>query len=139
MPFTIPTFPLLCTIYDNTNTAIYNQRLGNVPCNLSPGKRVMLNTGTAGGSWIPLGGQQMTMELLLPKGTDLHNAINGFFPDVIEVPATSGRFYALLWFDDVGKGFTNEYRLATMVACCSATGALVPFLGGIPDWPVPVP
>jgi hypothetical protein len=33
-------------------------------------------------------------------------------PDVIEVPAGSGRYYVASMVDDVAKGFVNEYRQA---------------------------
>jgi hypothetical protein len=32
------------------------------------------------------------------------------FPDIVEIPAGSRRFYSVQWLDDVGKGFPNENR-----------------------------
>ena len=56
------------------------------------------------------------MQLLCPKGTDIYPNEPGAFADLVEVPAGSGRYYAVWYVDDVGKGFPNEYRMAWLCA-----------------------
>jgi hypothetical protein len=46
--------------------------------------------------------------------------------DTVEVPAGSGRYYAILAVDDVARGFENEYRLALAEPAYNL-------------WPVPIP
>jgi hypothetical protein len=80
------------------------------------------------------------MYLAVPKLTDIRDGIKEVNPpaaapnDVVEVPAGSGRFYAVVWVDDVGKGFPNEYRNA-LIGVVRGVG-LVPQL---PLWPTPYP
>lgn len=55
------------------------------------------------------------MYLLLPALTDVRCAVCGAPPDVIEVPAGSGRCYFVSFVDDISKGFASEHRLALLV------------------------
>lgn len=68
----------------------------------------------------------MTMNLLLPKGVDVRGPQDTVSFDMAEVPAGSGRWYRVVGVDDVGKGFTNEHRTASLYA-----------LGG--SWTAPYP
>jgi hypothetical protein len=64
-------------------------------------------------------------EVLLPALTDVRDSYCvGGLADLLEIPAGSGRTYAVLNVDDAGKGFTNEHRVAVCVK-----------YGG---WPVPI-
>jgi hypothetical protein len=56
------------------------------------------------------------MSLLLPKGTDIRGPQDSVAADNVEVPAFSGRWYRVVAVDDVGKGFSNEYRNAAIFA-----------------------
>lgn len=58
----------------------------------------------------------MSVAVLFPKGTDIRGQI-GFQTnqDMLEVPSGSGRYYTIRTFDDVAKGFSNEYRMAICV------------------------
>jgi len=62
--------------------------------------------------------------VLVPKDTDIRDWASGS-RDYIEIPAASGRMYRIEMVDDVGKGFTNEYR----------TG----FIQKETGWPAPIP
>lgn len=99
-----PTFNLLCNIWWGYFGIVPPAIPFNLVslCQLQLGERVT-STPTI-----------MTRFLLLPKLTDIHYLRGGFAPDLVEFPAGSGRFYTVLDVDDVGKGFTNEYRQATM-------------------------
>jgi hypothetical protein len=75
-------------------------------------------------------------ELLLPLLTDVRGTWNGVVGDLIEVPAGSKRFYAVVGVHDVGKGFPNEYRLALISYSVFGNTTLV---GGPFPAPVPLP
>lgn len=68
------------------------------------------------------------MQLLMPPHFDVRGleCAGTGTPDTVEVPAGSGRFYACLYVDDIGKGYANEHRYAIITA----------FLN---SWPTPVP
>lgn len=84
---------------------------------------------------------QQTISLLLPKLTDVRGMEGGANAagDCIECPAGSGRYYVVLWVDDVGKGFFNEHREAVMI---HTTANFLTVFGNpwnaLP-WPVPYP
>jgi hypothetical protein len=63
--------------------------------------------------------------LLLPMLTDIRSDEKGPGSDWAEVPAGSGRFYQVVYVEDIGKGFSNEHRGAM----------LIPY----PPWPIPYP
>ncbi len=134
MAFAVPTFNLVCDIY---NGPWSTKTLRSSPdCNLSLGRRVQQQflanfslTGTGGAA-------SLQMDLLLPKGTDLRDGFQGFPNDIIEVPSGSGRWYEMMAWDDVGKGFANEYRLAVISKIGQVINA-VAFPGLF--WPTPTP
>lgn len=126
MPYSEPTFNLDVLIWDGPRTypdeqppdyrvwdpVTWEPRIKTVG-NLAFGKRV--GTFAVSAELWQNSGVAPMMQLLLPKETDVRNWQNlgsGTLPDMIEVPAHSGRIYSLWWFDDVGKGFANEYRIA---------------------------
>lgn len=110
MAYLPPTFNLLCNIY--TGPAVVPPmgppRIANQPCQLRLYKTgpIVNASGFTNGMYIAL---------LLPAGTDIRGQI-GFvaMADLVECPAGSGRFYTVRTFDDVGKGFANEYRFAIL-------------------------
>lgn len=58
------------------------------------------------------------MALLCPKGTDIRGRmgwyLNSNTPDLVEVPAGSGRYYTVWAVDDVDKGQPSEYRFCLL-------------------------
>lgn len=134
MSFTPPTFNLVCDIYSGPWMG-KSLRLPSHPCNLALGRRVQQNFLD---NWfqVPTSGMSLQLALLLPALTDLRDPFMGFPPDVIECPAGSGRWYGLQCFDDVGKGFPNEYRFAIVLKIGNVIDP-----GQYPGlfWPNPVP
>lgn len=120
MAFSLPTFNLTVWIF----------RHGNAPPgagpdviangNLTPGRRVFMANAPAG-----FGGCPMLVEVLLPALTDIRGWNDPGASDWAEVPAGSGRYYEVLFVDDIGKGFANEHRFA--------------LLAQINPWPSPIP
>lgn len=71
--------------------------------------------------------------LCVAKGYDIRGWWDGSGGDYVEAPAGTNRYYQVMAVDDVGKGFSNEYRIAFMQQVTQ------PFaLFGIP-FPVPLP
>lgn len=56
------------------------------------------------------------MNLLLPSLTDVRGPQDVDGEDVVECPQGSGRFYRVTFVDDIGKGYPNEHRTATLLA-----------------------
>jgi hypothetical protein len=57
------------------------------------------------------------MSLLLPPLSDVRGPQDSSgFTDVVEVPAGSGRYYGVAAVDDIGKGYSNEHRTASLYA-----------------------
>lgn len=81
--------------------------------------------------------------LLLPKGADVRPYMNGpaaNWGDCVEVPAGSGRFYAVMHVDDIGRGFPNEHRFALVTPLYGYLTAAAVLSGwNAPAWPVPIP
>jgi len=67
--------------------------------------------------------------VLFPKLTDIRDSNSLGGNSTVEVPAGSGRFYRVAQFDDVGKGFPNDHRLAYVVKL--ATAPLNPIVFGM--------
>lgn len=119
--YRLPDFNLTCNIYTAENFSVA-PRLTST-CNLAWGRRV--NVASTGGTFT-LGVIAVTMTLLLPSGTDIRGPQCATIPDGVEVPAGSGRIYRVAFCDDIGKGFANEHRAATLVQVDG-------------PWPVPMP
>ncbi len=134
MAYTIPQFNLTCNIYTLTNPSTKTLRVTTV-CNLAMGHRQAW-PWSGGNTPGEFGG--FTAALLLPALTDVRDqfcnpGING---DAVEVPAGSGRWYFVVGVDDIGKGFANEHRFATL----QKIGGYNPWaVFGIPWWPAPIP
>jgi hypothetical protein len=131
MSFTVPNFNLLCNVYDgpwSTKTA----RLLLLPCNLAMGRRVQ----QLGPSVLFAPEGAAAPNLLVPAFSDVRDSSCALFPDLIEVPAATGRWYQVNLVDDVGKGFPNEYRLVSMFKACAAQNPTE--YAGL-NWPNPIP
>jgi len=120
MAFTLPTFNLLANIWRNGNpTTNPPDVIANV--NLCRGERAAIAQPID----VTLPNTWGEMWLLLPAGTDIRDGKAVAGADTCEVPAGSGRFYAVQWVDDAGSGFSNEHRFAAILA--------------INPWPTPFP
>lgn len=119
MPFTVPAFPLRVNVWRGTTSgggAPTFSTVGNLRCS----SRYPIY---APAIW-PYTTMPISRLLLLPKGTDVRGHW-AFAPDFVEVPAGSGRKYTVEDVDDIAKGFSNEYRIAS--------------IGWAVGWPVPTP
>lgn len=134
MPFTVPSFPITCDLYDGGVIPLV-LREASVPCNLGMGRRVYMTYGSL------FGGDEVSgvnPVLLLPAFTDIRDMGCGVPQDVVEVPSGSGRYYEVTGVDDVGKGFANEFRVAALVKAYDKPGVL-PWSGSGIYWPIPIP
>ena len=120
MGFALPAFDLKCNLYTETGAGppypgARALRLSLVVCNLQASRRAQV-TSTGGTS--DVGVYVNSMYLLLPPLTDVRGPVQYSSlldaGDCVEVPAGSGRFYAVTFVDDVGKGFLNEFRFAVL-------------------------
>jgi hypothetical protein len=105
--YSLPAFNLLCDIY--TEPA-HTLRVTS-PCNLAYGRRRQAVDAAAS---LASGAISFCMTLLLPALTDIRDDLTGVAAtaDAVECPSGSGRFYFVVWVDDIGKGFPNEHRAA---------------------------
>lgn len=111
MPFVLPNFNLFVNIWRNGNPTTNPPDVVS-PCNLSPGRRFAAAEIDTGDTPLWVGGAYITM----PPFTDIRGIPDTMgSPDMVEVPAGSGRMYLVYLVDDLGKGFANEHRLATIV------------------------
>jgi len=131
--FSAPVFNITCGIYTVALPSTLTLRLLSL-CNLALGRRI--NWPWYEGTNVPGQSDGYTCALLLPALTDVRSKICGTTPDIVECPDGSGRWYQVMAVEDVGKGFANEYRIATLIQV-RATGDYVGL--GIPNWPVPIP
>lgn len=118
MAYRLPAFNLLCNITAPVGGAggtvpVVPYRLVDVECQLTYGRRAQMST-TGGTSNVGVLAQ--TMNLLLPKLTDVRGPQDTGPADLVEVPSGSGRWYSVTFVDDIGKGFDNEHRTAGIYA-----------------------
>lgn len=134
MAFTIPTFNLMCNIHSGDVWPPPPTRVVS-PCNLAMGTRRIQQFSNEADTPLTVAGSIPL--LLLPALTDVRDQSQGLVSDFVECPAASGRWYQVTCVDDSGKGFPNEFRIATM--CKIFLGALGP--GTFPGllWPTPMP
>lgn len=119
MAYVVPQFNLLCNIWTGAGgwppVGIPGgiPRIGGQDCALVYGRRI--NVATSGGT-TGQGFPVQVMNLLLPALTDVRGPQDGFNFDYVEVPMGSGRYYAVIFVDDIGKGWPNEHRTASLYA-----------------------
>lgn len=132
MAFSVPDFNLTCNIY----TGPWDVGLLRVvsPCNLRMGRGGIQAISSDAGSFLSYGNQP---QLLLPAGTDIRDVSCSLVFDNVEVPAGSGRFYCVMLVDDVGKGFPNEFRCATIGKVFQGVLGSGSYPGLF--WPAPIP
>jgi len=131
MAFTVPTFNLSVQIYTGP-WPVGAPRLVTVG-NLAYGRRVQQVRVSDVGNQESYGGQAT---LLLPALTDVRDGGNGQ-QDYIQCPAGSGRWYVCMLVEDVGKGFANEYRAATIGKIWQGVSGTGSYPGLF--WPTPIP
>lgn len=118
MPFRLPTFNLDCNLSapDVPNVPGIPSapfRVNALECQLTYGRRTnAMSTGGTATPGVPL----QTMNLLLPALSDVRGPQDTISFDMAEVPAGSGRWYAVFFVDDIAKGFSNEHRSAGILA-----------------------
>lgn len=151
MAFVVPTFNIHCNIWRfGTNADQFTVQYGtvwppdlgpdvnDVPCNLAWGRRVSSEQGLVAYPFPTL-----LMTLLLPKLTDIQSpACSGTLGDIVEVPRNSGRVYIVIDVDDIGKGFSNEHRAASIMAFGGSAVYTDPTNGTLYYgvlWPAPIP
>jgi hypothetical protein len=133
MPFKLPTFNLTINIWrDYVAPNDYTIPDVVTVTNMSPGKRQVANRIVGFNPLIT----QHEMYFLVPKLTDVRAGWNGSNADVVECPAGSKRFYAIIVVDDIGKGFANEHRFCDGYYLASGVTFNVQGLFGAP---VPMP
>lgn len=132
MSFNVPTFNLECDIYTGPwNTRVL--RIAGQECNLQYGRRPHQNSD------FPLANEfSAVMNLLLPALTDIRSTLCSYIADSVECPAGSGRWYLVAAVDDVGKGFDNEFRVATLLSASEAKFGTGSEYNGL-FWPTPIP
>jgi len=122
MAYVIPNFNLTCDIYPGNggwNPVVgalptSPARLTAVPCALVYGRRVQVVS--TGGTSSP-GILVFAMNLLVAKGTDIRGMQDSTgIPDWVRCPSGSSRWYQVSWVDDIGKGYPNEHRTASMLS-----------------------
>jgi hypothetical protein len=123
MAFVLPTFNITCNIYTWPLNIPGGPRISPV-CQL---RAPAANNGGFGSGLLAV---TQIIQLLLPPLTDIRDSfaapINA--SDYVEVPAGSGCYYQVMWVNDIGKGFPNEHRYATLAKTTAGGG-----------WPVPMP
>jgi hypothetical protein len=133
MAFTLPNFNLSVDIY--TGPWLTRVLRLSTTGNLAMGKRTAINTLSIDPIDSTTG---LSPELLLPPLTDVRDVASSGanLADIVEVPAGSGRWYWVTSVDDIGKGFSNEHRCATLLKIWEGVDS-TRFPGLF--WPTPIP
>jgi hypothetical protein len=122
MAFTLPTFNLTANIWNAAIGPPNPPDIVTAAALMAPRKNALIAYALEIGS-----GDAIQSFILLPALTDIRDGAGATaVVSLIELPAGSGRFYSCEWFDDVAKGYPNEYRLGCI--------GKVPF-----SWPEPAP
>ncbi len=125
MSYRVPDFVLPTGFYNHAGPYDVPREITEV--NLAFGRRIQLA--------LPLGGElgsgTQAMTLLVHAGFDVRDTLNAGGEDFVECPFGSGRWYVVLFVDDIGKGFPNEHRAAVIQKIGH------PVTGD--PWPTPIP
>jgi len=105
MAFTLPTFNLLCNVWHNGGVVppVGAPDIAGQECQLAWDRAADNPVAIA----VPI---RVPMKVRFPILTDVRGPLSASGQDVLEVPAASGRYYAVMYVDDVAKGFSNEFR-----------------------------
>lgn len=111
MSFALPTFNLLVNVW-RFSYAPPDLPILTVNGNLTPGPRSRVGDTARN----PASPPSPLMYLLLPSSTVIYGDVDSLGnPDMVEVPAGSGRFYTVHFVDNVATGFPNQYVLCELV------------------------
>jgi hypothetical protein len=119
MAYVIPSFNLSANIWRFGHNPLTTDPDTDSVCALVYGRRVQtlaILSSRLPNEFTTPPGEVMTMDLLLPAGTDIRGTQDTVGCDIVEVPAGTGRYYWSLTVDDIGKGWPNEHRIAKIVA-----------------------
>jgi len=132
MAYKIPEFNLVCDVYRGP-WATRVLALEELECNLAYSRRQQTL------SPFPAGANEtsVVMSLLVPAGSDLRDLSCAAVQDVVECPSGSGRWYQVSMVDDIGKGFDNEHRCASLFKISEALIPTGNYTGLL--WPAPIP
>lgn len=114
MPYRLPDFNLTCSIRHMVDNDYDNGYDGDVlDCQLRGPQQGPRGGVQFQGNFADVGACQM---LLVPAGSDIRDCAwsSDGWPDLVEVPVLSGRWYSCFIVDDIGKGFANEHRFAIL-------------------------
>lgn len=103
MAFRTPNFNVPCNVWRNGDDPTTDPPAFSTICNISCGERTniaMVDMATT-----------FFVEILLPKLTDVRGVNTSAGSDTIEAPSDTGRYYLVLFVEDVAKSYDNEYRL----------------------------
>lgn len=109
MAFSLPAFNLTVDIYSGPwlTRVLRVSSLGN----LAFGRRTNIQFGSEELAY-PVRATEVL--LLLPPLTDIRSSLTSGQADMVECPSGSGRWYQVLAVEDIGKGFPNEHRAASL-------------------------
>jgi len=127
MSFSVPTFNLDVNIWRHSSSVSSPPDVV-ARGNLAWGRRIAPATGGTGNFGIT------SMTLLIPMRTDIRQGTltTSTVGDYVEVPAGTGRYYGVVFVDDIGRGFPNEHRAALLVSAMNLGSVLL-------YWPTPYP
>jgi len=134
MAFTVPNFNLPVNLWRAPAVVIDPPTL-TFFANLSRGERVFTTPVFADGTNELLA----QMILLCPALTDIRPSDTAVYRDLVEVPAGSGRYYAVVAVDDTAKGFLNEYRFAVLFQFVNSISVSTGNPWAAPGVPYPMP
>jgi len=142
--FTLPSFPLTVNIWRGGNDVQAAPPDVVVSANLVFPRRAEFGPSVVSdfaAAWQMLTLGWVYMSLLLPIATDIRfrDSALGQEADAVECPAGTGRFYIVIFVDDVGKGFANEHRQALMLRYVPDMVGLDGNPSNIPAMPWPMP
>jgi hypothetical protein len=146
--YRIPTMNLLANIWRATNVITNPPDVASVKCCLMWDKRVhvpgftLIYSPEPGIAIQNFQASLGVMTLGLPALTDIRRndgPTGQWTGDLVEVPAESGRYYVVEGVDDVAKGFSNEYRAASIVPATDQLLAALQNPWEATAWPTPYP
>lgn len=123
MAYIVPPMPLIAAVWSAGSLPPFEPPRLTTVCNLAFGRRVGSALAQPTFTASELGS---CSQLLVPAFTDIRPPWTLAGADFVEVPQGTGRYYRVVYVEDLGKGFPNEHRLALIQP-------------GVYAWPVPVP
>lgn len=116
MAYHLPHFNLVCNVWHGyeflVDAIIEDPDIAGLECGLRFPRGHMQEVDYEGDTFEPGLKWIYGMHLMVPALTDLRSRVMGVFPDYVEVPANTARFYRVSFVDDVAKGHPNEFRQA---------------------------